>query len=111
MLFFTRAFLCIGTIIVLAEGFGPGDLPTSRQKAADLAARAAATQVEALCRSRPSDCLSVATSAFGIREASSPKGDVTNSLIMMRRVSGVPGGDRRDGSRHEDLSLRPAAPK
>lgn len=77
MLFFTRAFLCIGTVVVLAEGFGPGDLLKTSREAAGALGGSAATSLGALCRTRPADCMAVVeaaatTSGMGATTAGAP---------------------------------------
>lgn len=63
MLFFTRAFLCIGTVVVLAEGFGPNDLLKTSRDAAGALSGSASASLEGLCRARPADCLAVVKAA------------------------------------------------
>lgn len=110
MLFFTRACLCIGAIVVLAEGFGPADLVGESREAAGTLAHSAATRIEALCRSEPADCLAVATAAMG---AAAPGHGTDASVSAPRREAGKGARPalRRDNGRGGDLSLRPAVPK
>ena len=65
MLFFTRAFICIGAVVVLAEGFGPADAVRHASDAArTLTPGAALAPAAALCRAHPEACVSIAAAAL-----------------------------------------------
>ena len=63
MLFLTRACLCIGTIVVLAERVDLGDLASVPRDAAGSLAASAARPIEAFCRERPADCIAAVKAA------------------------------------------------
>ena len=91
MLFFTRAFLCIGTIVVLAEGLGPADLWTKSKDAAGTAVRSAAAPLSNVCRTRPADCIAVLGTAatLEMRQASSgtaPQAPATRPVIRRQGI-------------------------
>lgn len=88
MLFFTRAFLCIGTVVVLAEGFGPGDLLNTSREAAGALGGSASTSIAAMCRARPADCMAVVRAAA--TTASINAGVAPGKLTSDRSASEVP---------------------
>ncbi len=105
MLFFTRACLCIGTIVVLAEGLGPADVVSRSREAAGAAAGSIPGPLSVLCRAHPDDCVGVATNAVGM---------VAGTAFARSGLSGRGHSGRlleRRGSASARLSLPQPLPK
>ena len=63
MLFFTRSLLCIGTIVVLAEG--PAQLWDTSNEAVTAAGQAASQHLQSICARDPARCLALAGPVAG----------------------------------------------
>lgn len=111
MLFFTRAFVCIGTVVLLAEGFGLSDVPRASRVTAEAIGPAVLGPVAALCRSKPETCMSIAAAAARTAVDDAPAAD----------AGGVAGGrtarpklqplSRREPARASELSSRAFVPR
>ena len=103
MLFFTRAFICIGTVVVLAEGLAPADVV---RDAAGTLTPATLQPAATLCRIHPDTCLAVATAAI---HAIPP--DETATLTHTGAGRLRPVSARRGSTRLPELSSRPLMPR
>ncbi len=104
MLFYTRAFLCIGTIVVLAEGVQPAAWWRNSTDVARTAVPAAIGSLATLCRTRPGDCAAIARGAQTL--AASPAEQHPDKARMRS-----PTQPRQGAAKPVELSSGPSIPR